>query len=463
MGKAGVGRARSWGLFPARDFANRRPSLWSSDGPDSSAEHAAPASGFTDRHGQPLRRHGGSVSTLPGPSLAELTIDPHPHLAALRRTGPICWVESLGGWMVVGHALAAVVMRNATTFTVDDPRFTTSRVVGASMLSTDGPDHQRHRQPFLAPFTPRASRAYFAEFVEQEAARLVGELAPLGRAELRTSLAAPLATASMQLALGLERIPVDELLGWYGTIVQAVADITAGSPPPEAGRAAYRSLSGAIEFTIAAAGSDTFLSQVRSAADALTTTEMLSNTAVLLFGGIETTEGMIANLLRHLLDDPMLLAEVDRDAGLLDAAIEESLRMEPAAAVVDRYATADVRIGGADIRRGDLVVVSLAGANRDPAVFADPDTFDPRRPDLRKQLAFAQGPHVCIGLHLARLETRCAVSNLLKLPGLEPDRVRTTAPSGLVFRKPQAVWATWSASRTHGSRRVGRVGLEPTT
>jgi cytochrome P450 len=378
-------------------------------------------------------------------SVEQLAGDVHPFLAELRREGPVGWVEALGGWVVVSHPAAVAVMRDAETFTVDDPRFTTSRVVGPSMLSTDGADHARHRQPFVEPFTPRASRAYFTDFVQAESARLVAELAPLGEAELRTGLAGPLATASMRLALGLQDIPITELLGWYGEIVQAVADITAGEPLPEAGRAAYRALSAAVQATLGTGDTDTFLGQISSAAGALSTTEMLSNTAVLLFGGIETTEGMIANLGLHLLADPALPAAIEADPALLDAAIEESLRLEPAAATVDRYATRDVAIGAAQIRQGDLVIVSLAAANRDPAVFADPDRFDPRRPDLRKQLAFAQGPHVCVGLHLARLQARWAALQLLTLPGLSLQAERSTAPTGLVFRKPAAVWARWDA------------------
>ena len=350
----------------------------------------------------------------------------------------------MGGWIVLGHHAAMAVMRDAKTFTVDDERFSTSRVVGASMLSTDGAEHGRHRQPFLPPFTPRAARSYFASFVERESNSLVARVEAAGGAELRTAIAAPLATASMQLAVGLEAIPVDELLGWYGAIVEAVAEITAGSAPPAYGREAYLGLSSAVEAAIAADGADTFLGQVVAGAGALTTPEMLSNAAVLMFGGIETTEGMIANLLLHLLGNASALAEIRADPSLLDAAVEESLRLEPAAAVVDRYATADVELGGAAIHAGDLVVVSLAGANRDPEVFPDPDVFDLHRPNVRRQLAFAQGPHTCIGLHLARLEARYAVTALLRLPALALDVGRSTPPTGLVFRKPDSVWATWT-------------------
>lgn len=377
------------------------------------------------------------------PSLAELTSDPHPHLADVRRAGPVGWVEALGGWVVVGHALAVAVMRDADTFTVADPRFTTSRVIGPSMLSTDGAEHARHRLPFVEPFTPRASRAYFADFVEHESARLLKSLRPLGEAELRSELAAPLATASMQLALGLQDIPVAELLGWYTHIVRAVADLTAGMAIPESGRQACLSLSAAVRTAVSFGDGASFLGRIAASAGALTTSEILSNTAVLLFGGIETTEAMIANLLCHLSQQPDLTSGLRADPGLLDAAIQESLRLEPAAAVIDRYATKDVTIGDAHIRAGDLVVVSLAGANRDPAVFPDPDRFDPHRPELRRQLSFAQGPHTCIGLHLALLETRCAAMQVLSVPGLYLDPARAVPPTGLVFRKPAAVWATW--------------------
>ncbi len=120
------------------------------------------------------------------------------------------------------------------------------------------------------------------------------------------------------------------------------------------------------------------------------------------------------------------------------------MRLEPAAAVVDRYATRDVTLGGAEIRERELVRVSLAGANRDPAVFDEPDRFDVRRRNARLQLAFAQGPHVCLGMHLARLETQIAVRRTLeRLPGLRLDPERPSLVSGLVFRKPAELNVLW--------------------
>jgi cytochrome P450 len=170
----------------------------------------------------------------------------------------------------------------------------------------------------------------------------------------------------------------------------------------------------------------------------------VSNVAVLMFGGIETTEGMIANAILHLLAHPEQRALVDADRGLLPNAVEESLRLEPAAAVIDRYATSDVRLGDAPIGKRELVTISIAGANRDPDFFPDPGRFDVRRENARHQIAFAAGPHVCIGMHLARLEANTAVGRLLdRLPGLRLDPAHPTAPRGLIFRKPPALHVIW--------------------
>jgi cytochrome P450 len=123
--------------------------------------------------------------------------------------------------------------------------------------------------------------------------------------------------------------------------------------------------------------------------------------------------------------------------------VEESLRLEPAAAIVDRYATADSETGGAKIRAGDRVTVSLSGANRDPAVFTDPDRFLIARPEAGRHLAFAHGPHFCIGAPAARAETLAGLRALLTLPGLRLDPTSPAAPRGLVFRKPPTLRALW--------------------
>lgn len=379
-------------------------------------------------------------------TLDQLDLDPHPVLAALREREPVSWLPALEGWLVTRYDLAVHVMRDAETFTVEDPRFSTAQVVGPSMLSLDGEAHSRHRAPFAAPFRPRAVRERFATAATDEADRLIDTFADDGAAELRRSFAGPLAASIMARALGLEQGEVGTMLGWYDAIVAAVTDVTAGHDVPISAGDAFDSLSERLEAVIAAGPEASLLGAAASRED-LTTDQVVSNAAVLLFGGIETTEGMIANALVHLLEHPDVLAWIDHDRSRLDAALEETLRLEPAAAMVDRYATADVDLRDTQIRQGDLVRVSISAANRDRAVFPDPDRFHPTRfdrPGTRGHLAFAHGPHVCLGVHLARLEARAALDVLLRrLPTLALDPSRLPRIQGLVFRKPRTLYAVW--------------------
>jgi cytochrome P450 len=377
-------------------------------------------------------------------TLEELDADPHPALARLREREPVSWLPALGGWLVTRRDLALQAMRDPATFTVDDPRFSTGQVVGPSMLTLDGAEHGRHRDPFARPFRLDAVRERFTALVEAETERLIDTLEPEGRAELRRQLAGPLAAAVVAHALGLDGTDADRMLGWYDAIVDAVTGVAAGNPVTPAGREAFAALRSSVEPMLDRDPGASLVAAAAGEAGGLTRTEVVSNAAVLMFGGIETTEGMIANATLHLLDHPDQRALVERDRGRLAGAVEESLRLEPAAAVIDRYATRDVRVGGATIARGDLVTISLAGANRDPAEFPDPDRFDIRRENVRHQIAFAHGPHVCIGMHLARLEAQTAIGRLLdRLPRLRLDPAHPSAPRGLVFRKPPTLHVLW--------------------
>jgi cytochrome P450 len=384
-------------------------------------------------------------------TLAELESDPHALLARLREREPVSWLPALDGWLVTRRDLAMQVMRDPGTFTVDDPRFSTGQVVGPSMLTLDGDAHKRHRAPFAGPFRLAEVRDRFTAPVNEETDRLIDAVAPAGSAELRRDLAGPLAAAIVTHALGLRETGTAEVLGWYDAIVASVTEITAGRGPTEAGRRGFEALRAAMEPALDRTPDSSLVAAAASDAGGLGRDEVVSNAAVLLFGGIETTEGMIANAIAHLLASPDQLAAVLADRALVANAVEESLRLEPAAAVVDRYATADAELAGAPIGGGELVIVSIAGANRDPAVFPDPDRFDVHRANAKLHAAFAHGPHVCIGMHLARLEAHTAVARVLELPGL---RLADGVPParGLVFRKPDAVRVVWDV----GERQLRR-------
>ena len=234
------------------------------------------------------------------------------------------------------------VLRDARTFTVDDPRFSTAKVVGPSMLSLDGAAHARHRGPFNRPFRHDEVQARLAAFTRAETGRLVSAIEPHGAAELRRAVAGPLAVTVMAEVLGLGQADPGTILTWYDGIVAAVqaegaaagrgtgdgigdrtgaaTGVATGADGVTSvaagGTAAFGELAASLREVIARGGS--LLAEVTGP---LAEDEAVSNAAVLMFGGIETTEGMIANALLHLLSSPAELALVLADPGLVPAAV----------------------------------------------------------------------------------------------------------------------------------------------
>ena len=371
-------------------------------------------------------------------SLAELDADPYDLIARLRDREPVAWIPVLDGWLVTRRDLCIEVMRDAERFTVDDPRFSTARVVGPSMLSLDGDEHRRHRDPFAAAFRRPQVMERFADRVRDEARALIEGLRPHGHAEIRRDLAGPLAVRVVATALELLDVEPGVVLGWYDEIVGAVDRVSAGGEIGDRAPAAVAALDRHVGRTI-----DAGSGVLADATSTLSRREIVSNAAVMMFGGIETSEGMTTSLFWHVLTTPGALDALVDDPTLVANAVEESLRLEPAAGRVDRYATVDVELGGSSIRRGDLVIVSLMGANRDPATYPEPHRFDLTRENARSHLAFAQGPHACVGLHLARLETQVALQIAVEQwPALRVDG-DASPPSGVVFRKPKRLPVSW--------------------
>ncbi len=385
-------------------------------------------------------------------TIDQLADDLHPTLARLRLAEPVSWLPVIDGWLVTDYANAIAILRDPQRFTVDDERFTTGQVVGPSMLSTDDPEHRRHREPFEAMFR-RGSVTPVGDSVEVTCRQIIGGWERSGQGELRARYAAPLAVNTIARFLGFHThcrsdddvAAVDQrLLRSYRVIVDTVVGLGIGQASADDAAAAMADLGELVDQATAGGGP---LSKIVDARE-LPPNELRSNVAVILFGAIETCEGMTANAIGHVLGDEAVMSRLRARAVDMDRLVNESLRLEPAAAVVDRYATVDTIVetssGPVEIAGGDLVEISLAGANRDPSVFPHPDSFDPDRARIGHHLSFARGPHVCLGLHLARLQTAVALTTLVsELPTITLDRRRSTPPRGHIFRKPDQVVARW--------------------
>lgn len=344
----------------------------------------------------------------------ELQVSPVPLLRRLRETGPVVWVPQLNGWLVTGFSAASAVLRDWRRFTVDDPRFSTARLTGPSMLTLDGDEHDRHRAVFAERYRARTIAEHAAS-IETLAVDLVDNRSCSDRIEIRSELARPLAIAVLTDMLGLQDVTVADVQRWYVGLADAFeADARGQSSTPPID--AMRSHTGPGPLNVR---------------------EQIGNAAIMMLGGIETVEGMICHAVLSIWSDPQLRDQADLN---LDRAIDESLRLDPAAARLDRYATESVRIDDAFIQAGDLIIISVIGANRDPGSFVQPDRFNPDRAERGRHLGFAVGKHYCLGVHLARLETHSALRALrLRFPGTRIDPMSTDPSKGLVFRKPDRV------------------------
>jgi len=156
--------------------------------------------------------------------------------------------------------------------------------------------------------------------------------------------------------------------------------------------------------------------------------------------GAETTYRSSSNLLFGLLGNPDQLEAVRRDRTLIAQATEEGLRWEPPLLNIMRTAAEDTAVAGVPIPKGAPVSVNLGAANRDPSRWSEPDRFDVFR-EQKPHIAFAFGPHVCLGMHLARMETRVLLETLFeRLPNLRLDpEAQDVHISGMIFRSPQAL------------------------
>ena len=376
-------------------------------------------------------------------TIEKLTNDPYSTLAELREHEPVSWLPCLNAWWITRRDLAIEAMVDADAFTVDDDRFTTAQVLGTSMLNLDGDEHARHRKAFTAPFRPKFVREELTEQITTGATRLWADTMT-GDREIRTGIAGPLAVETILDLLGLDDVDVSDVLSWYGAFGQAITALTVGDRVPPEVHATLAQLYGYVDGAIA--NGDPGVVQKLVEDKILRDDEIAAAVAVVMFGAIETSEAMTANAFFHLLTNGDAWEVLRADRARIPDAINESLRLEPAACWIDRYATRDVQLGPVTIPKGELVTISLLGANRDPEVFASPDMFDMDRPNLTQHVTFVQGPHACLGLHVARAETQAAIEAALDWETARGEGIAlggsSTAPRGLIFRKAENVTVT---------------------
>ena len=384
--------------------------------------------------------------------LESLAENPYPMLHRLRSTAPVARARSAGGdmWLATRRADVLEILRNPEHFSTDHPASPIRDTFGAQMLSAEGEAQRRFKSACSPPFNRRAVDVNAEPIVR---ARLDHLLDAIERGsdefvDLRAALAAPLALAVVSDVIGIPAAMHDLVRAWYDAFAAALATHDPSSAARQQGRNSAAAFRAAVAPLIAQSSTgthDALFGHLAHAAPSsrLDDEEILANTLIVLFGGIETTEAAILNAMWALLTHAESCAEALEDDGALVAAIEESLRWEPAVQTCTRYAVRDVRVRDVSIREGEVVQCMIGGANRDPEHFENPDCFDIRRPNAGDHLSFGFGRHYCLGAALARVEARLAIRDLYsRWPQIRLDAARDSSPRGHEFRKPPALWVT---------------------
>ncbi|AJE80940.1 Peroxidase [Streptomyces albus] len=381
--------------------------------------------------------------------------DPFPVYAALRARGPVHRIrmpEGAEAWLVVGHEEGRAALA--------DPRLSKewasagahlpvkAIASGRSLLSSDPPDHTRLRALLTREFTPRRVAALAPRVQEMTDALLDTMLAaPDRRADLVDALSFPLPLGVICELLGVPGLDREPFRRWSNA---AVSGLTAEErEPATASMRAY--LTQLIADKRASGGDDLLSALIRTSdedGDRLSGHELLGMAWILLVAGHETTVNLISNGVLALLTHPEQLAALRADFdGLLDRTVEEVLRYEgPVETPTYRFTTEPFDIGGTTLPGGgELVLIALADANRDPRRFEDPARFDIHR-DPRGHLAFGHGIHYCLGAPLARLEARIVLRSLLeRCPALTLDTAlnRLDWRTGMLIRGPERLPVRW--------------------
>jgi len=378
--------------------------------------------------------------------------NPYPIFAMARAKSPLL-KEDLGdmvegGMMVAdlpdvytafGFDAVQAVLRDGDTFSSSGYAEVIGAVMGHTILEMDEPEHHTYRALVQQAFSRKAMDTWEVELVKSVVDEHIDRFRERGHADLVRELTFPFPVVVIARLLGLPR---EDLTQFHRLAVELISvgfDMDRGL---RASTALHEYFSGVIAERRAHPQNDVIsvLLAAELEGQRLTDDEIIAFLRLLLPAGAETTYRSSSNLLFGLLTNPQQLDALRADRALMPQAIEEGLRWEPPLLTIMRTATRDTVVEGVEISAGATIVINMGSANHDEKYWENADEFDMFRAP-RQHLAFAFGPHMCLGLHLARMETRVVVGRLLdRLPDLRLDE--TAEPpfiTGVTFRAPNAL------------------------
>lgn len=369
------------------------------------------------------------------PFAPDVMRDPMPFYRELRDAGPVHALPQYDAFALPRFAEVWQVLQERDRISISDgPIFARERMLEPnpgppardltrpvrSFSMLDPPVHTRLRRALVAPFVPGAV-ATLEPAVRDHTRRLLDDLVPQGSFDAVTDLASPVATVAMCRVLGLPAVDQPTIVELVHRQMRRVP----GRPGmSEEGRAAQAELHVSLTAFVAdARGGDAMVDALATGVDGepLTDGEIAVQLSTLLVGGVETLPKIVAGGLLQLHRHPDQRAALAADASLVGNAFEEIMRTEAVLQWVGRTLFVDLDVAGTRMRAGQRVFLLLVSANHDEREFADPGRFDVHR-QFPRTLVFGHGTHFCIGAHVARLEGRVILEEVLaRIPDYDVD------------------------------------------
>jgi cytochrome P450 len=385
---------------------------------------------------------------------------PYDEFARLRREAPVGWHDepspNSGFWSVHRYADIVTASRDVATFSsargisFEEPT-DADMAARRTIIDTDPPDHTKLRKIVSGSFSQRAVAVY-QHFVEGLTEQVLDAGLADGELEIVDAVAKDVPIRVLARIMGLPEADLDEFIDLGDRLIANtdpdITDVVWGRDDTDAfrrfpfrspyGKQLWDLGRGIVRDRLRAPGDDLLSTLLRAEVDGdrLSEVDLDNFFSILVVAGNETTRIAIAQGILAFCEHPEQWDRLRADPALLGPAADEVLRWTCPTHFMRRTATRDAELGGAAIRAGDKVVLWYVSGNRDEAEFADPDVFDVGRAPNR-HLSFGRGgPHLCLGVHLARLEVRVVLGALARrverfeLAG-QPRRIRSNFTNGL--------------------------------
>ena len=382
---------------------------------------------------------------------SDLECDPYAVYKRLRDSEPVSYVQMNNMYYVTRHDLCIQILMDAENFTVGFEKSTVHDIFGDHMMSVDGEKARRYKKPHRKQFMRQIIQSELVGLIRENTARLIDSFAGRGHVELKQEFASRLPVLTMLDLFGLPKTGEIVFRVWYDAFENALANNSWDETIRQQGKCAvakfHNYLQNAIKTVRKNGSTDYLLGKLvnSSEEETLTDAEIRHNALIIFFGGISTVEALILNALYALSTHPNTFARVRQNIALLPKVIEETVRWRGPVQSAHRHVRKSTRIGGVDLPEGAVVSCVIASANHDEAIFDSPEIFDIDRQNS-KHIAFATGPHICLGLHLARTEANIALEEIITcLDGFRMNPEKSILPTGSEFHQPIAFHAIWNA------------------